>query len=116
MGKKFIRQEGVRYARLGKNRKSIQTWRKPKGRDSKMRLRIKGHGPSPSVGYKTARKDSGKINGVKPVLVYNVNDLSKVDKNSLVIIASVGAKKKMEIIKEAEKHKIKVLNLSGEKK
>ena len=41
MKKKFLRRDSVRFSKIGKNRKKIQKWRKPKGRDSKMRLKRK---------------------------------------------------------------------------
>ncbi len=116
MSKKFVRQEAVRYSKLGKNRKKLQKWRKPKGRDSKMRLKRKSYSASPTVGHRSPKKESGKIKDLFPVLVYNVKDLLKVNKNSIAIIAKVGAKNRLEIIKEAEKNKIKILNVKGDKK
>lgn len=113
MTKKFIRQESNSHSKLGKGRKKLQKWRKPKGRDSKMRLNIKNHSKTVSVGYKSPRKNSGKIHDLLPVLIKNINDLEKVGKDSIIIIARVGAKKKIEIIKRAQEKKLKILNLGG---
>lgn len=115
--KKFIRRDSVRYSKLGKGRKKLQVWRKPKGRDSKMRLSRKSYPATVSVGYKTAKKDSGKIDGKYPILVYNTNDIEKLGKENVAILAKVGAKKKLEIIKFAEEKKIKIINVktSGRK-
>ena len=115
MSKDFARQERVRHLKLGK-KKSVATWRKPKGRDSKMRLMRKSYPASPSVGYKSPRKESGKINGKIPVLVYNTKDLEKVGKNSIAILAKIGAKKKLEVIKVATEKKIQILNIKENKK
>jgi large subunit ribosomal protein L32e len=115
MRKKFLRQDYLRHSRLGKNRKKLQKWRRPKGRDSKMRLRRKSRPASPGVGYKSPRKTIGKIGGLKPILVHNIKELDKVDARSIAIIAKVGAKKKLEMIKHAEEKKIKVSNLGGKK-
>ena len=112
MSKEFVRQEHLKYSKLGKGRKKLQKWRKPKGRDSKMRLKRKGYSKTVSVGYKSPRKSLGKINGMKPVLVYNVKDLFKLDKNSVAIIARIGVRKKLDIIKHAQEKKIKILNLT----
>jgi len=116
MSKDFVRQDSVRHLKLGKRKKKLRTWRKPKGRDSKMRLSRKSYPKTVSVGYKTQKTQSGKIKGMTPVLVHNLNDLKKVDKNSIVILARIGAKKKLEIIKAAQESKIKILNLTGAKK
>jgi len=112
--KKFVRQESSRHSRIGKNRKKLQVWRKPKGRDSKMRLKRKSYPAVPLVGYKTPKKDFGKISGLIPVLVHNSNELNRIPQNSIVIIARIGAKKRMELLKIATEKKIKILNV-GEK-
>ena len=49
---KFLRKDSHKYSKLGKRRKNKQTWRKPKGRDNKMREKIRGHPANVSIGYK----------------------------------------------------------------
>jgi len=110
--KKFIRQDSNRYSKLGKNRKKLQGWRKPKGRDSKMRLSRKSYPATVSVGYKTAKASSGKIDNKVPILVHNMAELKKIGKDNVAILASIGAKKKLELIKFAEEKKIKITNLN----
>ena len=112
MSKEFKRQDYMRYLKLGK-RKSKVVWRKPKGRDSKMRLKRGGYPSSPIIGRKKSNKDSGKINGLNPILVHNLSELESLDKSSAAILARVGAKKKFELIKKAEEMKIKILNVGG---
>ena len=114
MSKEFKRQDHMRYLKLGK-RKSNVPWRKPKGRDSKMRLKRQGYPSSPSVGNKSSKKESGRIGGLIPVLVHNLNELSSLDKKSVAILAKVGARKKLELIKKAEEMSIKLLNVGGKK-
>lgn len=106
MSKEFKRQESGRHSRLGMKRKKLQKWRKPKGRDSKMRLNIKNHPKTVSIGYK-----SPKNKDPTPTLVQNVKQLNNLDKSSTIILAKVGAKKKLELIRAAEEKKIKILNL-----
>ena len=66
----FVRQESWRYVRLKPN------WRKPRGKDSKMRLQVKGWPPLVKVGYRTPRKYRGlHPSGYKEVLVYRPEDL-----------------------------------------
>lgn len=111
MSKEFKRQETHRHSRLGKKRKKLQTWRRPKGRDSKMRLKMKSYPISPTIGHRSSKKDSGKIKGLTPIIVHNLKDLGKCDKNSIIIIAKIGAKKKLDIIKKAQEKNIKILNV-----
>ncbi len=115
MSKEFIRQETRRHLKLGRKRKKMRKWRRPKGRDSKMRLQRKSYPASPSIGYRTAKQTRGKIHGKSLILVRNLNDLKKINKNSVALLAKIGAKKKFEIIKNAQENKIKILNVNGGK-
>ena len=40
MTKNFLRVDSARYSKLGKGRRKLQKWRKPKGRDNKMREKM----------------------------------------------------------------------------
>ena len=112
MVRKFIRRDSIRYSKLGKNRKKLQKWRRPKGRDNKMRERHAGYPKRPNVGYKTSKKDSGKIDGKEIFVVYNVNELETAEKNSVIIIGRVGARKKLDLIGKATTMGLKILNLA----
>lgn len=105
----------MRRSNLGKKRRKLRKWRRPTGRHSKMRQQRKSYPARPTVGHKTARKDSGKIHGLKPILVHNLTQLSKLDKNSAAILARIGAKKKLELIKYATEKNIKIINLGNKK-
>ncbi len=102
---KFLRRSWDRYSKLGKGRKKKQVWRRPRGRDNKMREKRKGYPAVVSIGYKKAER-------IKPVLVNNFKDLEKVNKGDLVIIGNMGKKKKIEILKKAEEKKIKIHKLN----
>ena len=112
---RFVRADTFRLLRLGKKRRKLKKWRRPRGTHNKLRLKRVGHPALPTVGHRSPRKESGKISGLIPKLVHNVNELSKLDKNSIAIIARVGARKKLEIIKKAEEMKIKIINLGVKK-
>jgi len=107
---KFLRSDTRRHLRLGKRRKKLQKWRRPRGRHSKIRRKRMGYPLKPSPGFKTSLKTSGLIQGLKPILVHNLKELEAANKNSIVIIARIGAKKKIEILKKAQELKIKIAN------
>lgn len=113
--KKFIRGNYRQYSKLGLRRKNKQKYRKGKGIDNKMRLKIKGHLRNIEIGYKSEKKDRFKVNGKVAVLVHNLDELKKVGKDEVVVIAKIGNKKRKEIADYAQKHKISLLNLNIEK-
>ncbi len=108
----FKRRTSNRYSKLGKRRKKKQVWRRPTGRDNKMREKRKGYPAVVSVGYKNAKKISGKLEDKEKVYIYNLKDLGKIGKNQIGIVGSLGIKKKIEIAKEAKKEKIKLHNMN----
>ncbi len=99
---KFVRKDGNKQVKLGRGRKSQQRWVWPRGRHNKFREKRKGHRKNPSIGYSQAREIRGQVQGLQPVLVNNVQDLQKIDKqNELAVFASIGLKKKVEMAKKA---------------
>jgi len=112
---KFLRADTFRHLRLGKKRRKLQKWRRPRGLHNKLRLKRTGHPVSPSIGYGTPKHLSGKVSGMNPVLVHNMQELLALKKDDAAILARIGAKKKLEMIKYADAQKIKILNLGGKK-
>jgi len=112
---KFLRRIWSRYSKLGKRRKKKQVWRKPTGRDNKMREKRKGYPAVVSIGYKKNKKLRGFIDGADTVLIRNVAELARVKKNKTIIIGNIGKKKKIEIAKKAKEMKIKIHNLNIKK-
>jgi len=104
---KFSRPGSSAYKRLGGK------WRRIIGLHGKLRRHEKGKGKMPTVGY-GAPKELRYLHpsGFRDVLVYNFNDLQKIDpkKEAARIAHVVGKKKRIEMIKKAEELKIKVLN------
>lgn len=115
MSKKFIRSDTNRFSRLGKGRRKLWRWRRARGKSHKMRLGRAGYSSVPKVGFKTPKKEAGKINGLFPKLVHNIAELESLGKNQIAVLARVGAKKKLEIIKKADELKIKIINIGKEK-
>ncbi|MEM4160469.1 MAG: 50S ribosomal protein L32e [Thermoplasmata archaeon] len=104
----FLRQEWHRYKRLQRVR-----WRVPRGMHSKMR-RHYGYRPNVvSIGYRGPRGARAlHPSGFREVLVHNLNELRKINPEveACRIARTVGMKKRLEILKEAEKMGIRVLN------
>ncbi|MEM1689350.1 MAG: 50S ribosomal protein L32e [Candidatus Hadarchaeales archaeon] len=110
MSKKFKRQSWWRFKRLD------ESWRRPRGKDSKMRLQIKGKPPLVSIGYRSPKSERDLHPcGLKEVLVHNLKELEKVDPSTqaIRISSTVGKRLKTQILKVAQERKIKVLNPGG---
>ncbi len=105
---KFVRAESWKYDRFS------LSWRRPRGLDNKIRRKIKGWPPGPSMGYKGPKIARGlHPSGYREVLIYNLKDLSKVDPSmqAVHIAHTVGKRKRAIIIAEAKKLNIKILNV-----
>ena len=103
----FRRQEWFRYKKLG------EAWRRPKGKHSKMREHKKYRPPVVDAGFRGPKKVRYlHPSGYRDVLVHNVNELSKLNKelDAVRIASTVGKKKKLEIYKTAVEKGFKVLN------
>jgi large subunit ribosomal protein L32e len=104
---KFKRPESWRYKRLK------EPWRRPRGCDNKMRLKIKGWPKSPNIGYRSPRETRGlHPSGYEEALVYNSSQLNSInpEKQAVRIAHTVGTKKRMEIIAIARERGIHILN------
>jgi len=102
----FNRQESWRFKRVK------SSWRKPKGIDSKMRVKKKGWPKSVDVGYRTLKSVRGlHPSGFEEVLVHNVKALEGIKSSQAVRIShTVGERKRADIVGRAEELKIVVLN------
>jgi large subunit ribosomal protein L32e len=106
----FVRSESWRYVKLK------ESWRKPRGLDHKMRRKIKGWPPTVSVGYKGPKDARGlHPSGYREILVHNIEEISKVDPKSEAarIAHTVGKKKRVQIIAEAKKREVFILNFAS---
>jgi large subunit ribosomal protein L32e len=104
---KFIRQESWRYDRIAEN------WRKPKGKDNKVRKQKSGMPAIVKVGYRGPRAARGlHPSGYSDNLVHNTAELAKLDpkKDAARIGHTVGRKKRIEIVNKAVQLGVKVLN------
>ncbi len=114
---KFLRTDYWRHSRLGKKRKKLQKWRKARGMHNKIRDKRRGYSAKPSVGYRTKSGSKGKVKNLNPVLVHNIKQLNSIKKGEGAVIAKIGARKKIELLRKAEEMKIHILNIrTGDRK
>ena len=110
---KFVRQESWRYDRLA------ESWRRPKGKDNKMRRQLSGAPRLVKIGYRGPKKARGlHPSGFTDNLVFNVKDLGRLDPaaDAARIAHAVGQRKRLLILAEARNKGIKVLNPGKEQK
>lgn len=103
----FLRQESWRYGRLD------ASWRKPKGIDSKMRLRVEGWPKIVKVGYRGPKITRGlHPSGYRDIVVHNMDELKglKPETDAARLASGLGIKKRAELIEKAKELGIKVLN------
>jgi len=103
----FLKQ-GAKYLKRIKKR-----WRKPRGRDSKLRRKEKSKGKWPNVGYRAPKSLRGlHPSGLEEVLIRNVKDLEKIEKGKQAgrIAHTVGKRKRMLILERAKELSIRILN------
>ncbi len=103
----FLRQDAHRVKKLKKK------WRQPKGIHSKMRYKLRSYRKQPSIGYSSPREVRGlDSKGRREIKIENVRDLDKVKVNEVIVIgATVGTKKKIEILRKAQEKKLNVKNV-----
>ena len=110
---KFVRQESWRYDRLA------ESWRRPKGKDNKMRRQLSGAPRLVKIGYRGPKKARGlHPSGYTDNLVFNVKDLGRLDPagDAARIGHAVGQRKRLLILAEARTKGIKILNPGKEQK
>lgn len=112
---KFLRIGYTQYSKLGLRRMKKQKYRKGKGGENKMRLKMKGHLRNVSIGFRSEKKTRDLIMGLKPVLIYGAKDIEKLKKDEIGVVAKIGSKKKIEIADYAIKNNIRLSNLNSKK-
>jgi large subunit ribosomal protein L32e len=105
----FVRTASHRYWRIGRR----DSWRSPKGVQSKQR-RHYGYRPTVvSIGFGGPRAVRGRTSlGFKPVIIHNVDEMDGLEPtiNMLVIAHGVGTKKRLAIEQAAKKKGLKISN------
>ncbi len=107
--KKFLRGKWRTYSKLGRGRKKKQKYRKPRGRHNKIREKMKGNPRKVSIGYKKPEKKK------RVIVIFNIQGLLELNRGEKIILAKIGNKKKLEIVKKAEEKGIEIVNLNIKK-
>jgi len=110
--REFKRQQKHKHNKL-KN----ASWRKPVGKHSKVRLKLKSAKSMPTIGYRTPKQIRGlHPSGYEDVLVNNTAELEDIDPDleAIRIASKVGGKKRAQIIEQADEKEIHVLNRGEE--
>src|SRR3989338_3699172 len=107
----FVRQNSWKRKN---SRISAPKWRRPKGLHSKMREKRRGNLKTPSQGYRSPRGVRGfDASGVRAVLVSSPAGLASVGDGGVVIASGVGMRKRLLIIKEAVKQRLKIIGVDA---
>ncbi len=112
---KFLRLGYSQYSKLGLRRKNKQKYRKAKGGENKVRLKMKGHLRNVSIGFRGEKETRGLVMGKKPVLIFDVKDLENLGESEAGIVGKIGSLKKINIAEYAVKNNIRLLNLNSKK-
>ncbi|MHB1435200.1 MAG: 50S ribosomal protein L32e [Thermoplasmata archaeon] len=105
----FGRQARGRYYRIGRD----ESWRRPRGLQSKQR-RHYGYRPEiVSIGYRSPARVRGRTpTGFRPVLVRNSSEMERLDRerDAAVIARTVGTRRRLILEEVARKLGVHVLN------
>lgn len=110
----FDRFESDRHIRLNRS------WRRPRGIDCRVRRRFRGVLRTPKIGYGSNNKTRNLLaNYKKKFVVNNVQELDLLlcnnEKYCAEIAASVGAVKRIQIIRRADELGVKLTNRKSTK-
>ena len=104
---RFVRQESWRLVRVK------ERWRRPRGKNSKMRLSMRGWPSTVKIGYKRNRKGRGlHPSGLEEIIVRRPADLEKINAKTQIVKIShtVGERKRIAIMERAQALELTVAN------
>ena len=103
----FVREESWRYKRVK------ESWRSPRGKTSRVRRSKEGWPPVVKIGYARPKAQRGKHpSGLKEIMVHRLKDLEGINPKTQAarIAHTVGERKRVEILDQAKKANIRILN------
>ena len=78
-------------------------WKRARGRHNKIREKKKNKPKKVEAGFRSNRKERGRIEGKIAVRVENLIQAEKIKRGEIVIIGSIGKKKRKEIEEKIKK-------------
>ncbi len=113
-----LKKKKPRFLNVGRHLHGhgLTSWRRPRGIDSKQRIRKKGQPKVPSIGYKNPKKIRGlHPAGLTTKVVYSISDIERIPEEDrgriiLYIGRTVGKRKRPLLIKRARELGIKISN------
>jgi len=110
------KKPGFRRHDAHKKAKLSASWRKPRGRQNKVRLHKRGYKRGPSVGFGSPGKLRGTVKGLRPVRVATLKELEGLDpkREGAILTATLGARKREALLTHAKALRITLLNLDAE--
>lgn len=107
---RFVRNESWRYVKIK------EQWRRPRGKDNKMRTIVKGWPRRVKIGYRGPAEARGlHPSGFRDVRVNTVKELEGLNPeiDAVRFASSLGGRKKSELLRRANELGLKVLNPRG---
>jgi large subunit ribosomal protein L32e len=104
---RFVRQESWRLVRVK------ERWRRPRGKNSKMRLGMRGWPKTVKIGYKRNRRGRGlHPSGLEEIIVRRPADLEKINAKTQIVKIShtVGERNRIAIMERARALELTVAN------
>lgn len=105
----FVRQAAHRYYRIGRD----ESWRRPRGLQSKQRRHYGYRSVIVRVGYRSPAKVRDLVpSGFRPIIIRTTGELEKLDagKEAAVIARTVGTRRRLILEETARRLGIHVLN------
>lgn len=105
----FVRQAAHRYYRIGRD----ESWRRPRGLQSKQRRHYGYRSVIVRVGYRSPAKTRGLVpSGFRPIIVRTTADIEKLDaaRDAAIIARTVGTRRRLTLEETARRLGIHVLN------
>ncbi|NNN17820.1 MAG: 50S ribosomal protein L32e [Thermoplasmata archaeon] len=105
----FVRQAAHRYYRIGRD----ESWRRPRGLQSKQRRHYGYRSVIVRVGYRSPSKVRDLVpSGFRPIIIRTTGELEKLDatKEAAIIARTVGTRRRLALEETARRLGIHVLN------
>ncbi|EQD53806.1 Ribosomal protein L32e [mine drainage metagenome] len=105
----FVRQAAHRYYRIGRD----ESWRRPRGLQSKQRRHYGYRSVIVRVGYRSPAKVRDLVpSGFRPIIIRTTGELEKLDatKEAAIIARTVGTRRRLTLEETARRLGIHVLN------